>query len=375
MIDTTISPETIDSDFMAQAIRLARRGLGTTWPNPAVGAVLVRPDLDMRIVGRGSTGQDGTPHAETVALAEAGDLARGATLYVSLEPCSHYGRTPPCVDAIIAAGVARIVAAMTDPNPLVAGQGFARLRDAGVAVDVGLPEESARDQILGHIIRVTEGRPAITLKIAAGSDDLIPAGKGTPNFVTGEIARAHTHLLRARHDAILVGRGTIEADDPALTCRLPGMAPRSPVRIVLDSRAKLSPNARILSDPLASPVWVVCGESADPASIATLTDAGATVLPVGVSASGKPEISSVLDALSARGITTVLVEGGPRIWRAFLDAGAVDRVALYRGAAAAAEGSLKPFETEGLDRLTSDPHFSLFSTRRLGPDVLEWRVK
>lgn len=375
MNDTTICPETIDRAFMAQAIRLARRGLGTTWPNPSVSAVLVRPDLDMRIVGRGTTGQGGTPHAENIALAEAGDLARGTTLYVSLEPCSHHGRTPPCADAITAAGVARVVAAIIDPNPLVAGQGFARLRDAGAAVDVGVLEDAARQAALGHIMRVTQGRPAVTLKLAAGSDDLIPAGNGAPNFVTGEIARAHAHLLRARHDAILVGRGTIKADDPELTCRLPGMEQRSPVRVVLDSRAALSPQARVFFDPMASPVWVVCGDAADATSTSALTDAGATVLPVAASASGRLDIASVLAVLNARGITSILVEGGPTVWRTFLEADLVDRVALYRGAAAAGEGGLKPFVTEGLDRLTSDPHFSLSSTRRLGPDMFEWRVR
>lgn len=375
MNDTTLSPELIDRAFMAQAIRLARRGLGATWPNPSVGAVLVRPDLDLRIIGRGTTGQGGTPHAETVALAEAGDLARGATLYVSLEPCSHHGRTPPCADALVAAGVARVVAAMTDPNPLVAGEGLARLRAAGVAVEVGELEESARNVNLGHIMRVTQRRPAVTLKLAAGADDLIPAGKGAPSFVTGEIAHAHAHLLRARHDAILVGRGTIEADDPMLTCRLPGMASRSPVRIVLASQAGLSPGARILSDPIESSVWVVCGEAAAAASTATLTAAGATVLPVAASASGRPDIASVLTALSARGITSVLVEGGPTVWRAFLDTALVDRVALYRGAVAAGEDGLKPFGTEGLDRLTDDPHFSISSTRHLGPDMFEWRIR
>ncbi len=232
-----------DRRFMQLALTLGRRGLGRTWPNPAVGAVVVKDGV---VVGRGWTQPGGRPHAEPEALRRAGEAARGATLYVTLEPCSHVGKSPPCADAVIAAGIVRVVAAIEDPNPLVAGQGHARLRAAGIAVDVGLgADEAARDHA-GHFRRVRDKRPHVILKLAVSTDDKIAAVGHKPVAITGEAAKTRVHLLRAQCDAILVGIGTVLADDPMLTCRLPGMAARSPVRMVLDRALRVPGNSRLV---------------------------------------------------------------------------------------------------------------------------------
>src|SRR5258707_8289702 len=220
-----------DQRFMQLALTLGRRGQGRTWPNPAVGAVVVKDGI---IVGRGWTQAGGRPHAEPEALNRAGEAARGATLYVTLEPCSHFGKSPPCVDAVIAAGIARVVSAIEDPNPEVAGPVHAKLRAAGIAVDIGLDAAEAAHDHAGHFRRIRDKRPHVILKLAVSSDDKIGAAGRKPVAITGEAAKARVHLLRAQCDAVLVGIGTVLADDPLLTCRLPGMAPRPPVRLVLD---------------------------------------------------------------------------------------------------------------------------------------------
>ena len=231
-----------DARFMALALALGRRGLGRTWPNPAVGAVIVKDGV---IVGRGWTQPGGRPHAEVEALRRAGEAARGATLYVTLEPCSHYGKSPPCADAIIAAGVSRVVSALEDPNPEVAGAGHARLRAAGIAVDVGIGAEEARRDHAGHIRRMRDGRPHVMLKLAVSADGKAGAAGRRPAPITGEAVRDRVHLMRAESDAIMIGIGTALADDPMLTCRLPGMAKNSPVRIVLDSALRLPLGSRL----------------------------------------------------------------------------------------------------------------------------------
>ena len=236
-----------DEVHMAQALQLARRGLGLTWPNPSVGSLVVTQSGE--ILGRGSTAPGGRPHAEAIALERAGARARGATIYVTLEPCAHPGgRGPACADVIVAAAPARAVIALSDPDPRTAGSGIERLVSAGIEVEQGVLAEEAAAVTLGHILRVTEGRPAVTLKLAVGADGRLPRGKGTPVWITGPDARAHGHLLRAKHDAILVGRGTVLADNPSLTCRLPGMTCRSPVRVVLDRRLRTPPEARLFDD-------------------------------------------------------------------------------------------------------------------------------
>src|SRR5215475_10014505 len=245
-----------DERFMSLALALGRRGLGSAWPNPAVGAVVVRDDGEPVIVGRGWTQPRGRPHAETEALRRAGGAARGATLYATLEPCSHQGKTPPCTDAIIAAGIARVVSAIEDPNAL-AGRGHALLRECGIAVDVGVGAAEARRAHAGHIRRVCDHRPHVSLKLAVSADDKAGLAGRRPAPITGEAAGARVHLMRAMSDAVATGIGTALADDPLLTCRLPGMEGRSPVRVVLDSALRLPADGRLVATARETPLWVV----------------------------------------------------------------------------------------------------------------------
>ena len=261
-----------DESHMAQALALARRGLGTTWPNPSVGCVVVGASGE--IVGRGVTAPGGRPHAEAVALDRAGRSATDATLYVTLEPCAHEGRGAACADVIAAAAPARVVIALDDPDPRTAGHGIERLRAAGIEVTEGVLPDEACEVTLGHVLRVTEGRPAVTLKLAVGSDGLVPRGEGgAPIWITGDLARAHAHLLRARTDAILVGRGTVVADNPSLTCRLPGMECRSPVRVILDRRLRTPTDARLFEDVMV-PVWLICARDEMEPNADALQEAG-----------------------------------------------------------------------------------------------------
>ncbi len=359
-----------DEHHMAQALQLARRGLGLTWPNPSVGALVVAPTGD--IISRGWTAPGGRPHAEAIALEKAGHAARGATLYVTLEPCAHAGgRGPACADISAAAGPARAVIALRDPDPRTAGRGLDRLATSGIAVTEGVLAHEATEVALGHILRVTEGRPAVTLKLAVGADGLIPKGDGAPVWITGPDARAHGHLLRARHDAILVGRGTVLADDPSLTCRLPGMSCRSPVRVVLDRRLRTPPEARLFDD-LMVPVWLVCADEDQPSADA-LHERGAEIVPVSVDDHGLLAVRDALETLASRGITRVLVEGGPSVARAFLDADLVDEAVIYQGAKTVGDG-IMPFVSEGLDRVTASGHFTRLDARSFGPDRMTlWR--
>src|SRR5207342_462151 len=261
----------LDLRFMQLALSLGRRGLGGTWPNPAVGAVVVKDGV---IVGRGWTQPGGRPHAEPEALKRAGEAARGATLYVTLEPCSHFGKSPPCVDAVIAAGIARVVSAIEDPNPEVAGQGHAKLRAAGIAVDVGLNAAEAAHDHAGHFRRIRDNRPHVILKLAVSADDKIGAVGHKPVAITGEAAKTRVHLLRAQSDAILVGIGTVLADDPSLTCRRPGMEARSPVRVVLDRSLRIPGTSRLVHSARETPLWVMASDLAEAPAAAKIGAAG-----------------------------------------------------------------------------------------------------
>src|SRR3954447_25642883 len=288
-----------DARFMELALTLGRRGQGRTWPNPAVGAVVVR---DGFIVGRGWTQPGGRPHAEPVALGQAGEAARGATLYVTLEPCSHVGKSPPCADAVIAAGIARVVSAMEDPNPEVAGQGHARLRAAGIAVDIGPGAAEAAHVHAGHIRRIRDKRPHVILKLAVSADDRIGAVGRRPLAISGEAAKARVHLLRAQCDAVLVGIGTMLADDPLLTCRLPGMAARSPVRVVLDRSLRIPGASRLVHSARQTPLWVMTSDVAEAAAAVKLGAAGAQVIRIPTTATPPGlDLSAVLHALAGKG--------------------------------------------------------------------------
>ena len=270
--------------MMRAALAQARRSLGRTWPNPAVGCVIAK---DGHVIARGRTQDGGRPHAEADALAKAGEAARGATVYVTLEPCSHFGKSPPCADALVRAGVARVVSAMEDPNPEVNGQGHARLRAAGIAVDVGEGADEAAEINAGFLLRVLSGRPLFHLKLASSLDGRIATASGESKWITGEGARADGHRLRSVHDAILVGAGTVAADDPELTCRLPGLGRYSPVRIVLDSRAGLAETSRLAMTARQVPVWLVCTNAASADRRETLHKAGVEVITISASELGR----------------------------------------------------------------------------------------
>jgi diaminohydroxyphosphoribosylaminopyrimidine deaminase/5-amino-6-(5-phosphoribosylamino)uracil reductase len=359
-----------DEEHMAQALRLARRGLGLTWPNPSVGSIVVAPTGE--IIARGWTAPGGRPHAEAIALDRAGKRARGATIYVTLEPCAHAGgRGLACADIIAAATPSRAVIALRDPDPRTSGRGLERLAAAGIEVKEGVLAQEAGEVALGHILRVTEGRPAVTLKLAVGADGLMPKGEGAPVWITGPDARAHGHLLRARNDAILVGRGTILADNPSLTCRLPGMSCRSPVRVVLDRRLRTPPDARLFDD-LMVPVWFVCAADEDHPNAEALQERGGEIVPVAVDNHGLLAVHDALETLASRGITRVLVEGGPSVARAFLDADLIDEAVIYQGQKPSGADGLMPFVSEGLDRVTASGHFTKLDARSFGPDRMTW---
>jgi diaminohydroxyphosphoribosylaminopyrimidine deaminase / 5-amino-6-(5-phosphoribosylamino)uracil reductase len=363
----SVATKEIDRRFMQLALTLGRRGLGRTWPNPAVGAVVVKDGV---IVGRGWTQPGGRPHAEPEALGRAGEAARGATLYVTLEPCSHFGKSPPCADAIVAAGIARVVAAIEDPNPEVAGNGFAKLRAAGISVDVGLFAAEAAHDHAGHIRRIRDKRPHVILKLAVSSDDKIAAAGGKPVAITGEAARTRVHLLRAQSDAILVGIGTVLADDPLLTCRLPGMEARSPVRVVLDRSLRIPGNSRLVHSARATPLWVMTSELAEAPAVMKLGAAGAQVIRVAPTAAAGLDLPAVLHALSERGITRLMVEGGSRVASSFVAAGLVDEIWLLRGKEAIGAGGVAALDALPLGAITQSPGFKVRASETLGKDML-----
>jgi len=310
-----------DTRRMRHALVLAARGLGNVAPNPAVGCVLVSENG--QIVGRGWTARGGRPHAETIALGQAGEAARGATAYVTLEPCAHHGQTPPCANALIAAGVVRIVVAVGDPDPRVNGRGIEMLRAAKIAVTTGVCESEAAEINKGFFLRVRENRPLVTLKIAQSRDGKTIAPPGESRWITGEAARRYGHLLRAKNDAILVGVNTVLADDPELTCRLPGLEDRSPLRVVLDTHLRLPVQSKLAQTARRVPVLVF-----------TAAEGGEALRGLGVEierieSDGRPKLEIVLRALAARGITRLLVEGGATIHSAFLEAGLADRLAVF----------------------------------------------
>jgi diaminohydroxyphosphoribosylaminopyrimidine deaminase/5-amino-6-(5-phosphoribosylamino)uracil reductase len=355
-----------DTRFMSLALGLGRRGLGNAWPNPAVGSVVVKDGV---IVGRGWTQPGGRPHAEVEALRRAGAAARGATLYATLEPCSHHGKTPPCVDAILAAGVVRVVSALEDPNPQIAGQGHARLRARGVAVDVGLCAEEARRAHAGHIRRVRDGRPHVTLKLAVSADGKAGLAGRRPAAITGEAARARVHMMRAMNDAVVIGIGTVLADDPQLTVRLSGMEQRSPVRVVLDSKLRLPPGSRLAGSATQTLDWVFVDECARPANEAALTADGVEVLRV-PGTDGRLDLLAMLRALAGRGITRVMVEAGPILSAAFVAVDLVDEAALFRSPHALGEG-IEALEGMPLSALTLSPKLRLVATEQIGTDALQ----
>lgn len=359
-----------DQSFMKMALDLARRGLGQVWPNPTVGCVLTR---DGRVIGRGRTALGGRPHAETEALKNCD--ARGATAYVTLEPCAHTGKTGPCCDALIAAGVARVVVALRDPDPRVDGGGIARLRDAGVAVTVGVLEDEARELNQGFLSRVTQGRPMLTLKLATSFDGRIATATGESRWITGPEARRYVHGMRARHDAVMVGGGTARADDPSLTVRGFGEIPQ-PVRVVL-SRSLDVPKDGVLAQTAGQvPLWICHGDGVDPAKVAAWADLGARLIEVPVAPGGRLDPEGVLQALGAAGLTRVFCEGGGALTASLVAADMVDvLVGFTAGVTLGAEG-WPSLGAMGIERLSEAARFELTQVADCGGDVLHiWRRK
>ncbi|MCE2509899.1 MAG: bifunctional diaminohydroxyphosphoribosylaminopyrimidine deaminase/5-amino-6-(5-phosphoribosylamino)uracil reductase RibD [Alphaproteobacteria bacterium] len=357
---------------MQAALGLARRALGDVAPNPAVGCVLVRAG---RVVGRGWTQPGGRPHAETEALARAGEAARGATAYLSLEPCAHEGKTPPCVDALIEAGIGRAVVAVEDPDPRVAGKGIARLAGAGVKLGLGVAAEAAADLNAGFFLRIREGRPLVTLKTATTLDGRIATREGESEWITGERARQLSHYFRATHDAILVGAGTVGVDNPMLTCRLDGFESRKPVRIVVDSRLRLPLTSKLVATAGQIPTWVVAREDVDGERLHAFEDCGVEVLGMPPDKNGYPDIGEMMQEFGRRGLTRVLLEGGGHLAAALFAHGLIDRIAWFRAPAVMGGDGIPAATAFGVDRLADMPTFVRRETRTVGGDQLEIYVR
>ncbi len=355
-----------DFSHMRSALALARRGLGNTWPNPSVGCVIVR---DGRVIGRAFTAPGGRPHAEPAALAMAGSAASGATAYVTLEPCCHHGRTPPCTDALIAAGVARVVIATRDPDARVNGQGVARLCSAGIAVKEGVLADEAREVLAGFHQRTTSGRPLVTLKLASTLDGRIATHSGESRWITGPAARRAAHALRGRHDAILVGVGTVMADDPDLTCRLPGFRPTPIVRVVADSHLRTSLTARLVTTARETPTWMLIRHDTDATRRHAFADLGIRLIEVPRAEAGV-DLQAGLTALGTAGITRLLVEGGAQVAAALLRSGLVDRIAWFHAPAVLGGDAWPAVQAFGIDRLDAMPRFVRQRVTPLGEDML-----
>ncbi len=358
-----------DKDFMDVALSLAARNLGDTWPNPTVGCVLVK---DGHVIGRGWTGSGGRPHAETEALGRAGAAAKGATAYVTLEPCSHHGKTPPCADALVAAGIARAVVATTDPDPRVNGRGIARLREAGIQVSESVGKTAADRLNAGFFLKVREGRPFFALKTATSLDGRIALASGESRWITGERARRAVHALRARFDAILVGSETALTDDPLLTCRLDGYAGRAKVRIVLDRRLRLAPGSELVKTAREIPTWVMTAEQATQSPrYGELVAGGVDVIPLKDSSDHAGFAFAVGKALAERGITRVLIEGGGQVAAAFLRANLIDEVAWFRGPSVIGGDGRASIHPMGLMNLADMPRFHPRESLKFGDDTLD----
>ena len=353
---------------MRAALALARRGLGNVWPNPAVGCVIVK---DRRVVSRGWTQPGGRPHAEELALRQAGEAAKGATAYVTLEPCSQPGRGPACADGLIAAGVARVVAAIEDPFPRVAGTGFAKLRAAGIAVETGFCAAEAGEVNAGFLCRVAHGRPLVTLKLATSLDGRIATASGESRWITGPAARERAHLLRATYDAVLVGTGTALADDPQLTCRLPGLEHRSPVRVVVDRHLRLPPGLRLFTEAHRTPTWVATLATSDPARQAALAKAAVKIIHVAPDDADAVDLAALLRLLGDAGLTRLLVEGGGRLAASLLRTELVDRLVWMRAPLAVGGDGLPAIAALGLAALAGAPRFTLVSSETADGDVIE----
>jgi diaminohydroxyphosphoribosylaminopyrimidine deaminase/5-amino-6-(5-phosphoribosylamino)uracil reductase len=355
-----------DEAHMRNALALARRGLGETAPNPSVGCVIVQ---DGRVVGRGRTAAGGRPHAEVNALAAAGAKARGATAYVTLEPCSFTGKTPPCTTALIEAGIARVVFGATDPNPAVNGQGAAQLRAAGIAVTEGVLRSECAAVIAGFAMVMAHGRPLLRLKLASTLDGRIATATRESQWLTGEDSRRAAHAMRGRHDAVLVGVGTVLSDDPELTCRIDGFRVTPLVRIVVDSHLRTPLMSKLVRGAGVAPLWLIHRNGADPSRKQALESAGVRLIEVNAAAAGV-DLPAALRALAKSGITRLLVEGGGTIAAALLRDDLVDRLAWFHAPAIIGGDGWPAAQAFGVTALSSMPRFKPVAQERWGDDIL-----
>ena len=357
-----------DARFMRAALALARRGLGRTWPNPSVGCLIVKDGI---VVGRGWTQPGGRPHAETEALARARHNAKGADAYVTLEPCCHHGKTAPCTDALIAAGIRRAIVAVEDPDPRVAGKGVTALRAADIVVELGLASDEACELNAGFMSSITRGRPLVTLKLATSLDGRLAVASGESRWITGEAARARGHLLRATHDAVMVGSGTVLVDDPELTCRLPSLSDRNPVRIVIDGSLRVPLTARVVADARQTQTWFVVRHGIAGERRAALVSSGVEVIDVAATVTGETDLAAALAALAGRGITRVLVEGGARLAATLVRADLVDRIAWFRAPSLIGGDGRAAVDALGVAAPSEAPRFIRTGIEPIGDDVLE----
>lgn len=351
-----------DQYYMQVALRLAKRGLGSTSPNPAVGCVIVK---NHSIIGQGVTGKGGRPHAEVLALNMAGAEAKDSTVYSTLEPCCHYGKTAPCTDVLIAAGVKRVVVAVKDTDKRVSGHGVAQLQSAGIEVTEGICAAEARELNAGFFSVVEKGRPLVTLKLATTLDGKIATSSGESKWITGETARHYGHLLRAQHDAIMVGVQTVISDDPDLSCRLPGLEDRSPIRIIMDSHLRTPSKCTMVTTAKETPTWIMTG------SEKPYGDAAVEVLKTKIDNSGRIDASEALKLLAERGITRLMLEGGGTLASSLLKAGLVDNIVWFRAASVIGNDGISAVGNLNLQHLAESCRFTRQSVQLCGGDVVE----
>lgn len=371
-LPTHKGPPNLHNDYMATALSLASRGLGNTWPNPAVGCVLVN---EGRVVGRGWTQPGGRPHAEAVALERAGAAAKGATAYVTLEPCNHQGVSPPCTEALIKAGIHQVYSSVADPDERVAGTGLARLQEAGILVEQGLLAEKATVLNAGFFQRITLHRPLVTLKTATTLDGKIATRGGESQWITGEEARINGHYLRAQNDGIMIGSGTALADDPTLTCRLPGIANDRRPRIVLDSRLRLPLDSKLVKSAAAAPLWLVTSNDKSAAAHKKYEDHSVTVLHAAQNSGGGLDLGAVLAELANQGLTRLLVEGGGKLTASLIAADLVDRIAWFRSPSLMGNDGRAAVEDLNMSQLLDMPRFERTEKRSVGSDSLEFLAR
>lgn len=367
--EAALPAEGLDERLMAAALSFGRKNLGQTFPNPSVGALVVAPGDKPRIISRGVTAQGGRPHAEAEALHIAGSAAKDATIYVTLEPCVPHGRGEPCTDIIVRSGIKRAVVALQDPNPATMGRGVARLREAGVAVTVGPGEAEAARAHAGHIRRMRDGRPHVVLKIAVSADGKTGLADRKPADISCDISRAEAHMLRAISDAVLVGVGTVLADDPMLNCRLPGMSDRSPVRVVLDGALRTPLSSKLVRTAKEIPLWIVARPDAPPEHQRELEAAGVEVMRVST-VGGKIDLSEALWLLATREITRLLVEGGPILSAGLVNANLVDEAVVVQSPKTLGGDAIPALEGMALSHLLENPRLVTIERRSLGADTL-----